>query len=41
VLCSEEIGYEKPDERAFAIALKHAQVNNPQNALHVGDDYQR
>ncbi|RKP25006.1 HAD-like domain-containing protein [Syncephalis pseudoplumigaleata] len=41
VLCSEELGYEKPDRRAFEAALMRAHIDDPRDALHVGDDYRR
>ncbi|KAI9593504.1 HAD-like domain-containing protein [Syncephalis fuscata] len=40
VLCSEDLGFEKPDVRTFLAATNAVGVN-PTNTLHVGDDYAR
>jgi FMN phosphatase YigB (HAD superfamily) len=38
ILVSEEIGYHKPDKRAFLEALKFAGNITPEKALYVGDN---
>ncbi|KAK3250943.1 hypothetical protein CYMTET_39703 [Cymbomonas tetramitiformis] len=38
IVVSAEVGKEKPDREIFHIALQELQVDDPADALHVGDD---
>lgn len=37
IILSSEIGFEKPHKKIFEIALKEMGIDNPKQAIHVGD----